>query len=189
MHCLKIFSLALLAFLVSCALTDIKIKHRYVAKSRKTTSEGKIYIFVNHKPSKKVGVKKGGYGNETASVYLGEAQSEWLKKAIISEFQAYGYEILPKPQSGIPSIHISINQLFVEPDIGFWSASIVGICDLSVKLKNSTNNKYKRNFVEIDESAEMVWTDNDFLNRFTGAVNNALTDIVIQTHTLLANKE
>jgi hypothetical protein len=177
-------------FLVtSCALTNIHMNKTHEPKLKKTVLNKAIYIEVDYKPSKKVGVKKGGYGNETAEVYLDKAQSDWLKEALTAEFSAYGYEVLLKPNPRTPHLKVSINQLFVEPDVGFWAAKMVAICDLDVSLQTKDKKSYRRNFVELEESTELVWTDNDFITRFTGAVDNTLSSVVFNTHQFLASKD
>lgn len=165
-------------FVISCALTDIKITEKYVPKNLKTINDPvKVFLDVDNVESSKVGVKKGGYGNETAGVYLDMNKSDWVKKSLSLEMIAYGFDVVEKPQKDSIILNVKINQIFIEPDVSFWGADLVSIADLTVTASVPQKGTFRRTFVEYDGSSEMVWTDGDYKERFSGATRNVFSDI------------
>lgn len=172
--------------LSSCALTDIHIPHEYKAKSSKSIMKPyKVFIEVDNKESRVVGVKKGGHGNETAQVLLEKSQSEWVKLALEIELAAYGFTVINKPQKGAVRLKVFINQVFVEPGVQLTHANLVAISDLDVVATIPKGKKYRRNFVEYDSEGELVWTDSDFLERFHTATQNSFASIAKRLDELL----
>lgn len=185
----KIASTVLTIILISgCAITDIRMTDSYKPRSTKSlTAPKEIFLEIDDRQSDIIGVKKNGYGHETANVYLNQAQSAWLKKALTAEFEAYGFTVSNTPKNDIIQVKGLINQLFVEPDVGFWQAKLYGISDLNVYAKIPGKGEYKRNFVEIEYSPEMVWTDGDFIERFHDVTSKSLADIAHRINELSKN--
>ncbi|AYF43780.1 hypothetical protein BALOs_0770 [Halobacteriovorax sp. BALOs_7] len=178
-----------LMFLCSCAFTDVNIQREYYSKStEKSRSNTRVYVHVDNKEDRVVGVKKNGYGIDTAQVYLPTSQSRWLKDAIESELRIQGFIVSKFRKQSDVVLDVKINQLFVEPDVGFWAASLIGIADLNVRAKIKKGHEYERNFVEVERSTEMVWTDTDIKERFNGAVSMCLSDIAVRLRELLRSK-
>ncbi|MFG1501095.1 YajG family lipoprotein [Halobacteriovorax sp. XZX-3] len=178
-----------LLFLCSCAFTDVNIRNEYSSRTvKKTKNNVRVYVHVDNKESRTVGVKKNGYGVDTAQVYLPRAQSRWLKSAIENELGAQGFAIVANRKRSEVVLDVKINQLFVEPDVGFWAASLVGIADLNVRVKVKTGHEYERNFVEVEETTEMIWSDSDIAERFNGAVSMCLSDISVRLNELVKSK-
>lgn len=187
---MKNITLLMSLFLCSCALTNINLKDQYTSsKKRSIKLPYQVFVKVDNQPSKKVGVKKGGYGNETAGVYLPESQSAWLKKAVEKEFYAHGFTVNEKRSAKDIKVNVEIVQLFVEPDVGFWATEVVAVTDLKVKVILPSKKVYQRNFIQVGSSAEMVWSDSDITNRFYESVGMCLNDVVVRVNELISTEK
>lgn len=177
--------------LTSCTLLTHKIEKSHSPQLQQKVSSQlySVFIDIDPVPAKQVGIKKGGYNNDLAKVVLEKTKSDWIKDGLTAEFKAYGYEVLSTPAKNTPHVRISINQLFIEPSVMPWGATLVGICDLSVRVKTPSRGSFHRNFVETNESFEIYPSENDYEDRFTGAVNSAFSNIVVRTHELLTQKD
>ncbi len=191
----KIFLLIAVTLLFSgCALNNYQIEKQYTPVSQKYDDVGKYSIStkVSYEPEiptepKLVAVKKNGYGQETAKIYLSENVDEWIKKGFDQQLKMAGFNV-ENGQNNI-QITLKIEQLFLEPWVGFWSASLVGISKIEAQVELPHKYSYYiRKFVTYNKSTAMIWTDGIMENNFFEVTQKSLPEIVKEIRFLLLEK-
>jgi len=136
-----------------------------------------------------VGVKKNGYGMDTAYVFTNPKPQEWLAEAAKLEFKGVGLNV-GGGNADDPSISIIADQFFVEPNVGFWGADLtaVTILDVSVTLPKQ-GKMFQRRFVGEDTSFEMAWLDSDFHDRLVKSAQLAFHEAAQETRKLIDREE
>jgi hypothetical protein len=158
----------LLALLVmeGCVLIDGNIEGRYQASPIKNKSFAIPIVLapLEYVPTMKndetaVGVKKNGYGMETAKMILEPSPQRWLHDAVVAELAAV--QVKPVAFTGSePMVKFKVEQFFVEPAVGFWGADVTGRTTVVVQIYWPTVHRmFERRFVGAEESFEMLWLD------------------------------
>jgi hypothetical protein len=169
-----------------CALTNHVIEQPYQPTLNKIEGAEKYSVFtkVNFQPvfqndPKAIGVKKNGYGNETARIYLSENVEDWLKKGFDQELKAAGFDVVNSQNNNAVKITLNVRQIFVEPWVGFWSADVYGIFKIEAKLELPNKDSYYiRKFVTYDKSTNLVWTDGVLESKIINAAQKSISEIV-----------
>lgn len=182
-------------FLTGCAVTNYTMQApSYQPSFNKIESSGKYAIFtkIDYQPvfqnePKAIGVKKNGYGQETARIYLSENIEEWLKKSFEQELRAAGFNVIDTRKNKVVNMTLNVRQLFVEPWVGFWSADVIGILKIEVKVEVPDKDSYYiRKFVTYDKLTTIAWPDFVFETRIVNIVQRTIPEIVKETILLLA---
>jgi hypothetical protein len=191
----KLFLLIAVTMLFSgCALNNYQIEKQYTPVSQKYDDVGKYSVStkVIYEPEmltepKFVAVKKNGYGQETARIYLSENVDEWIKKGFDQQLKMAGFNV-ENGQNNI-QITLKIEQLFLEPWVGFWSASLVGISKIEAQVELPHKYSYYiRKFVTYNTSTAIIWTDGIMENNFLEVTQKSLPEIVKEIRLLLLEK-
>jgi len=182
-------------FLTGCAVTNYTMPTpSYQPSFNKIESSGKYAIFtkIDYQPvfqnePKAIGVKKNGYGQETARIYLSENIEDWLKKSFEQELRAAGFNVIDTRKNKVVNMTLNVRQLFVEPWVGFWSADVIGILKIEVKVEVPDKDSYYiRKFVTYDKLTTIAWPDFVFETRIANIVQRTIPEIVKETILLLA---
>jgi uncharacterized lipoprotein YajG len=182
-------------FLTGCAVTNYTMPApSYQPSFNKIESSGKYAIFtkIDYQPvfqnePKAIGVKKNGYGQEMARIYLSENIEDWLKKSFEQELKAAGFNVVDTRKNEVVNMTLNVRQLFVEPWVGFWSADVIGILKIEVKVEVPDKDSYYiRKFVTYDKLTTIAWPDFVFETRIANLVQRTIPEIVKETILLLA---
>ncbi|OPY06706.1 MAG: hypothetical protein A4E66_02145 [Syntrophus sp. PtaB.Bin001] len=190
-----LFLVAMIIFLSSCALNNHTIQTPYQPTLHKIEGSEKYSVFtkVDYQPvfqndPKAVGVKKNGYGFETARIYMAENVEDWLKKAFDKELKSAGLDVVNSQNNNAIKITLDVRQIFVEPWVGFWSCDVIGILKIEVKLDSPNKDSYFiRKFVTYDKLTTIVWLDSMHETRIINVVQKTIPEIVKEINLLLAS--
>lgn len=111
------------------------------------------------------GMKKNGFGMDTADVQCTVPPSTWMANALVHGLYTAGYRVMlnpPAPNARAVRIDGTLLQFFVEPDVGFFTFSPEA--DISVKLvvTSQTGLRAERVFYLKGIETSMVGTDDNF---------------------------
>ena len=127
------------------------------------------------------GVQKGGYGNEMAQAVCQGNPAEWIAILLALELKASGFTVLSS-EEGARSTALRIEgvvlQVFVEPVVGFWSATVE--TDLSVRLvvTSKTGLQAERKFFSKGEETSVIWPQGIFNDSVAGGSRDLLSKMV-----------
>lgn len=175
-----------------CAITNHVIEQSYQPTLKKIEGSEKYSVFtkVNFQPvfindPKAIGVKKNGYGSETARIYLFENVEDWLKKGFDQELNAAGFNVANSQNNKIVKITLDVRQFFIEPWVGFWSCDLIGTLKIEAKVELPNNDLYYvRKFVAYDKLTTMVWPDSLYETRILNVAQKSIPEIVREIHLL-----
>lgn len=185
----------LILLLSGCALNNYTIESpSYKPTLQKLENSKNILVFtkIEYQPvipndPKAVGLKKNGYGNETARLYFSDNVSDWFKKSFDDEFRAAGFSIVESKNNDAVKITLNVRQFFVEPWVGFWSADVIGILKIEAQVDiPNKNSYYVRKFVTYDKLTTIVWPDNIKETRLMNVVQKSIPEVVNEIRLLLA---
>lgn len=177
-----------------CALNNYTIEQPYQPVLQKFDGAEKYSVSskVSFQPvfaddPKVVAVKKNAYGIETARIYLFENVEGWLQKAFDKELNMAGFNL---NNSNKIKVTLKVEQLFVEPWVGFLSADLVGIFKAEAKVQLPKKDSYYiRRFVMLERSASMVWTDGKMEEKFLQVAQKGVSEIVKEISWLILEKK
>jgi hypothetical protein len=164
-----IFILIFLASInYNCAFTEGTIKASYQNPIVTEKTKKKIVLIFDKSDDSinsfqdgmyREGIRKNGYGGETANMFIEPKGPELLKKILTMELQNAGFEIVPKSANvDLPEMEMEVLQIFMEPEVGFFAGDVVSVVDANVIVKVK-NKSYRRRFKGIGETTTLVWTD------------------------------
>jgi len=156
---IKLLLLIVVTILFSgCAFTNYEIQTPYKPigimscfsnslEKAKGSKKYSVFTEVNYQPvfqddPKAIGVKKNGYGWETARIYLYENVADWLKKGFDEELKIAGFDVVNRQHNNVVKITLNVRQIFIEPWVGFWSVDMYGILKIEAKLELPNKNSY-----------------------------------------------
>ena len=134
-----------------CPFSDAHLQLAYAPASTPCEAAGRRVHVARVRDGRserfRIGVKKNGYGNETASVFLeadrGTAPA-WVHQALGGELAAAGLavSVMPGPQD--ERISVTLKQFFVEPRIDMWVIELHGIVLLDLEVRLTDGRRYTR---------------------------------------------
>jgi hypothetical protein len=181
-----------------CAITNFTIDEPYTPGQQQDSSfsETKSIVWkslklkptIRNKPQA-VGVKKNGYGMDTAYVFTDPKARRWLTNAAKLELKGVGLNA-GGTTADDPSISITADQFFIEPDVGFWGADLtaVTILDVSVTLPKQ-GKTFERRFVGEESSFTMAWPDFAFESRLLKSAQLAFHQFALETRKLIDKED
>lgn len=197
----KLISLLLTSIVCStflnCAFSEGTIKVNYKEPILNKKSPKTIILVFNKSDDSpetfrdgiyREGIRKNGYGMETAHMFTNPKGPEILKKILTLELQNAGIEIVSKSDSSdLPQLEIEVLKLFMEPEVGFFAGDVVTITDANIYL--TINGKmYKRRFKGIGEVTTIAWTDLFYENSLQKSLADFTKKAVPEIITLLNEK-
>ncbi|TGK83229.1 hypothetical protein EHQ24_07960 [Leptospira noumeaensis] len=165
----KIYKLqiSIISLCFGCILTNSIIKYKYEDPIYNPTPSRNITVILNkvddHPDAFKdgifiEGIKKNGYGMEGGYIFTKPRGNEIIKNMFITELQNVGITISNDAKANVPEIEIQVNQIFIEPEVGFFAADVIAVIDINtfIHFKNKT---YKRRFKAFGETTTIIWPD------------------------------
>lgn len=136
--------------------------------------------------TKRCGMQRSGYGDETASAYCEGDPAQWIATLLAAELEASGFTVLSSPEGARDSalkIEGVLLKLFAEPVIGPWLTAIE--TDLSVKLVATSRSglRAERTFFVKGDRESIVWTQgtfNDSLDRGTRELLGKMVEDILE---------
>jgi uncharacterized lipoprotein YajG len=116
------------------------------------------------------GVKKNGYGQDSASIFTEPKPDQIVQQALAAELGRAGFNV----GKGSPNlVRVEIHQFFLEPEVGIWAGDVYAVVDatISVTLEPS---KMKRRFNGIGRVTTLIWTDGSYQEAFQLALRDFL---------------
>jgi uncharacterized lipoprotein YajG len=117
------------------------------------------------------GVKKNGYGQESASVFTDPKPDRILQDALSAELSRAGFEVA----KGSPnSISVDIHQFFTEPEVGVFAGDVYAVVDATISVNVEPTRRVKRRFKGIGKVTTLVWADGSYREAFQMALQDFL---------------
>jgi len=191
-----IVGLFFLFALNGCAFTDYTISQRgrFQASPTQIIKPTAFTLSVSYIPTlpsqpNAVGVKKNGYGWETASLNFDTDPQSWMRESIEDALTKSGFVKEQSSKGDAVDINVVVSQVFVEPGVGFWSADLASISAFEVTVTFPKKGKsFKRKFVGKSSESAMIWTDGRMEGSLIESIRHCVLEFAQET-TALANKE
>ncbi len=140
------------AFLCTgCPFSDVHLQLDLTPGSNKCEAAGSRVHVPRVKDGRverfRIGVKKNGYGSETASVFLKQDQGsvpEWVHRTMVRELVAAGLEVSDEPAPTDERVTLTVKQFFVEPRIDVWYMELHGVLLLNLEVRLTDGRRYSR---------------------------------------------
>jgi hypothetical protein len=157
--------------LSGCALTEVHVKPPESGLKAPIPggNQRQVIVTVPFSDARQIkdrcGIQKGGYGNETASAVCQGDPARWIAELLAAELKASGFTVLPAEDGARDSavrIDGTLVKIFVEPVVGFWSATVE--TDLSVTLvaTSKTGLRAERTFFVKGGKESVIWPQGIF---------------------------
>jgi hypothetical protein len=188
MTCRWWIGFAVLALALSgCALADVHLKAppSGLEKPIPGGSQRQVIVAVPFSEARQItkrcGMQKGGYGNETADAICQGDPAQWLAELLAHELAASGFVVLPAEsgaRDGALKIEGVLLKIFAEPVVGFWTTTVE--TDLSVKLvaTSRTGLRAERTFFVKGEMESIIWPQGIFNDSAARGIRELLAQMV-----------
>ena len=103
----------------------------------------------------RVGVRKNGYGAETADVVSSIDPLIWLEESVAETLRRTGYSLVDNPSDESIALELNVTHLFSEVEPGFWSADWVANVRFSLEAELPDGSRHRHRIAGI-----AVWTGN-----------------------------
>ena len=169
-----------LALLGGCATVDstIAVAHEkpIAATHLKVTREVSVEtVRLAAAPGiEREGVKKNGYGQDSASIFTDPKPDRIVQQALVSELGRAGFNV---GEASPNLIRVDIRQFFAEPEVGVWAADVYAVVDATVSVTLQAN-KVKRRFTGIGKITTMFWADGSYHDAFELALQDFFSKCV-----------
>lgn len=116
----------------------------------------------------RVGVKKNGYGHESASLFFDVGERGvpgWVSDALAAELTASGIEVEKDrvtPAPGSPAVTVVVRQFYVEPQLGGFGGDIWGQVVIRLEVAFADGTRYERVFKGEERTAWFWGTDGEY---------------------------
>jgi len=166
-----------------CALTDARIELPYTPGGTRcsvTNSAVQITeIMDTRREPDRIGVKKNGYGTDTASYYLEDGYGSlpaWVRAALTEELSFGGLEVSQEdfPREDLPRISVNLRQFFVEPSVGTWLIDVHALVLLEVTATMPDGRQYARLFKGYEKVSAALVIDSVVQDAMLTAVQRAV---------------
>ena len=127
----------------------------------------------------RIGMKKNGYGMDTADVFPRQNVSLWLHERMTSELNSAGFKVVPK--KGVESgteITTTLLFLFTEPVMQFSTVDFEGDISLLLHLERDDGLIAEKKYYVKDIQSEYLVLD--FEKEFTSTVKNAADQLMVR---------
>jgi len=178
MRALKPLSLLIsLPLLSGCAVVDstIAVSHERPIALTQLTAARDVSVETVQVPFasgiQREGVKKNGWGHESASIFTDPKPDSIVQQALSSELKRAGFNVVGKGSANL--VQVEIRQFFAEPEVGMWAGDVYAVVDATVSV-TLPQSKVKRRFTGIGKVTTMVWADGSFRDAFQIALQDFL---------------
>ena len=116
------------------------------------------------------GVKKNGFGQDTASIFTEPKPDQIVQQALAAELGRAGFNF----GKGSPdAILVEIHQFFAEPEVGMFAGDVFAVVDATVSVTRGSG-KVKRRFNGIGKVTTLVWSDGSYRDAYQLALQDFL---------------
>lgn len=180
--------LLLAGWLSSCAIVDSKIKIDYAPRSTPQLLPGRprfsVAVPLNQTRLPRQGIKKNGYGMETADIYTDPHPEIIVFNALLFTLQKAGATI---SENRYPRLELELLDFFAEPEVGFFGADVYAVADARIRVVYAPDRQYTRRIKGIGKYVTLVWPDiayrmaialalDDFTNKALAAIAELLNE-------------
>lgn len=125
----------------------------------------------------KVGIRKGGYGNEFPNVKIDSVPKPEIifMKALELELKEAGFNIVESKADY--EISLVILKYFSEPEVGLFAGELFANAKAEIFVKMKNGKIYKRKIMGVGNVVTLAWTD----GFYTEALELALQDFMRQS--------
>lgn len=143
------------AFGVGCLLTNANLELPHAPGGKRCAVPGasvRVVGLYDARPEReRIGVKKNGYGEDSASYYLDKAYGglpDWVESALVEELSSGGFQVAvgDAPQDGLPRISLTLRQFFIEPEMSSFLIVVHGLVLLEVAATMPDGRQFVRLF-------------------------------------------
>jgi hypothetical protein len=178
--------------LSACSTTDVKLQPPPSGLAAPIRGGAQRQVIITapfadaRQITKRCGMQRNGYGDETASAYCEGDPAQWFAALLADELRASGFAVLASEEGARDSalrIDGVLLKIFAEPVIGPWLTAIE--TDLSVKLVATSRSglRAERTFFVKGDREAIVWTQgtfNDSLDRGTRELLGKMVEDILE---------
>ncbi|TGM82432.1 hypothetical protein EHR01_06535 [Leptospira mtsangambouensis] len=152
---------------LGCILTSKTFEYKYENPIYSEKTNKNITISVNYSESYKSfsrnkitfqGIFKDGFGIERGYIFINPQAEEIVKNLFITELKNSGFTITNLPSNDNPEIEIQVNQMFIEPEVGFFVIDAIAVIDINIFV-HFKNKSFNRRFKAIGEATILLQPD------------------------------
>jgi len=134
----------------------------------------------------KVGVKRNGYGHDTADVLMEPSPEPWLQKGLEAELERVGFSVVQQGGNADVALLLEVEQFFVEPGVSAFGIDTVGLLAAEVEVKiPRTGAHLARLFVGVNQSTKLAVMASSLEDALLKAAHSCFRDVVIRLLELL----
>lgn len=165
-----------LAFLGGCATVDstIAVAHEKPIAATRLSAAREVSVETVRTAAAtgvdRQGVKKNGYGVDTANVFTDPKPDQIVQQALAAELGRAGFNV---GKDSPNAIRVEIHQFFAEPEVGMFAGDVFALIDATVSVTRGSD-KVKRRFNGIGKVTTMVWADGSFRDAYQLALQDFL---------------
>lgn len=103
--------------------------------------------FIDKRPEQRVGMKKNGYGMDTANVFASQDVNSWLSMRLSNELTAAGFRVNPPGDSpSATKIQGFTHQLFIEPVVQWTTVDVESDIGVSIRVSRPDGLEAERGY-------------------------------------------
>lgn len=178
-------------FFAGCAYMDSTLTLAHTPVMEKTISTPYPVFLArvsDRRPNQnRIGCKKGGWGSESADLFLDVQLTDWFGGVMNEEFQRAGLNLTPKdPQAA--RIEVDLLDFFVEPEVGFGSLHLFAVVHAEVTVRLPAGTIFARRFAAHTDETFMMVTDGSYTKMLEEAMMNWMAEAVVEVLRLLQSQ-
>ena len=188
-------ALASVLLCTGCPFSDIRLQLDYTPASATCAAAGRSVHVARVKDGRqerfRIGVKKNGYGKETARDFLSADKGiapEWAYRALVGALRAAGLEVTARPGPKDELIMVTLKQFFVEPRIDAWYLELHGVVLMELEVHLSDGRRYARLIRGYWSDMFLLLFESDYEKAMARAARQAFTNAADALCYLLATE-
>lgn len=171
-----------------CAYVDstLTLSHMPVMEQAVSTPYPVFLARVSdRRPSQnRIGCKKGGWGSESADLFLDVRLGDWFGGVMNEEFRRAGLNLAPDdPQAA--RIEVDLLDFFVEPEINFGSKHLFAVVHAEVTVRLPKGTTFARRFAAHTDDTFLMITDGSYTKMLEEAAMDWMAEAVVEILRLL----
>lgn len=194
-----LFYAAIFATLSGCSSSfdsyEIKTPYKPALQRLNVTERVDVFTQVTFQPvfgtdRRMVGVGKGSSGSEGARICLPQDAGLWIKDAFDRELEAVGLNPVSTRTDKSVRVGLNVQQFFVEPWVGFWSADLISILKIEARVELPFRDSiFSRRFVTYDITKATTWTIDMYETRILNVSQKGISEIASEIRRLIYEKK
>lgn len=178
-------------FFTGCAYMDSTLTLAHTPVMEKTISTPYPVFLTrvsDRRPDRnRIGCKKGGWGSESANLFLDVKLTDWFGGVMNEEFRRSGLNLAPDdPQAA--RIEVDLLDFFVEPEVNFGSYHLYAIVHAEVSVRLPKGTTFARRFAAHADESFMMVTDGSYTKMLEEVMMNWMAEAVVEILRLLQSQ-